>query len=80
MAPWLPSNRALPLNESVDDFMANANQTLRSEGQSALAKAASSPGAVTRVLAVDDEPAACKLLSVILGPPAFHCTTANSGE
>jgi len=33
-----------------------------------------------RVLVVDDEPVACKLLSVILGPPAFHCTTASSGE
>jgi putative nucleotidyltransferase with HDIG domain len=33
-----------------------------------------------RVLAVDDEHAACKLLSLILGPPAFHCTTARSGE
>jgi putative nucleotidyltransferase with HDIG domain len=33
-----------------------------------------------RVLVVDDEHAACKLLSLILGPPAFHCTTAHSGE
>ncbi len=33
-----------------------------------------------RVLAVDDEAAACKLLSLILGPPAFHCTTACNGE
>jgi putative nucleotidyltransferase with HDIG domain len=33
-----------------------------------------------RVLVVDDEAAACKLLSVILSPPAFHCTTADSGE
>jgi putative nucleotidyltransferase with HDIG domain len=33
-----------------------------------------------RVLVVDDEPGACKLLSLIVGPPAFHCTTASSGE
>jgi response regulator RpfG family c-di-GMP phosphodiesterase len=33
-----------------------------------------------RILAVDDEFAACKLISLILGPPAFHCTTASSGE
>jgi putative nucleotidyltransferase with HDIG domain len=33
-----------------------------------------------RVLAVDDESAACKLLTVILGPPAFHCSSANNGE
>ena len=33
-----------------------------------------------RVLVVDDEAAACKLLSVILGPAVFHCTTASNGE
>src|SRR5262249_6268284 len=33
-----------------------------------------------RILAVDDEPAACKLLSLILTPPAFHCTAASSGK
>src|SRR5215467_10326117 len=32
------------------------------------------------ILAVDDEPAASKLLSLILTPPAFHCTTASSGR
>ena len=33
-----------------------------------------------RVLAVDDEPAAAKLLALILAPPAFHCTTASTAE
>src|ERR1700687_6240802 len=33
-----------------------------------------------RVLAVDDESAACKLLSLILAAPAFQCTTASNGE
>ncbi len=33
-----------------------------------------------QVLAVDDEISACKLLSVILSPPGFHCTTASNGE
>ena len=33
-----------------------------------------------RVLAVDDESAACKLLSLILALPAFQCTTASNGE
>ena len=33
-----------------------------------------------RVLAIDDEFAAAKLLSVILGPPAFQCATASNGE
>jgi len=36
--------------------------------------------AVTRVLAVDDEPSACKLLSLFLAPPEFQCRTACSGE
>ena len=35
---------------------------------------------VVRVLTVDDEPAACKLLAIMLRPPAFSCSTANSGE
>jgi cyclic di-GMP phosphodiesterase len=34
----------------------------------------------TSVLVVDDEPAACKLLSAILRPPAFRCVTARNGE
>src|SRR5277367_6564201 len=33
-----------------------------------------------RVLAVDDDSAASKLLALLLAPPAFHCTRANSGE
>src|SRR5580700_8804942 len=35
---------------------------------------------IVRVLAVDDERAACKLLSIMLRPPAFSCATATSGE
>lgn len=34
----------------------------------------------TRVLVVDDEPAACTLLTVFLAQAAFDCTTALSGE
>jgi response regulator RpfG family c-di-GMP phosphodiesterase len=34
----------------------------------------------TRVLIVDDEAAARKLLSIILGPPEYDCATAGSGE
>ncbi len=44
------------------------------------ASAPSNGLSATRVLAVDDEPAASKLLSLILAPPAFRCTTACSGE
>lgn len=42
--------------------------------------ATSGPTSAIRVLVVDDEPAACKLLSIILAPPAFQCVTACSGE
>lgn len=35
---------------------------------------------LVNVLAVDDEPAACKLLALNLAAPAIRCTTANSGE
>jgi putative nucleotidyltransferase with HDIG domain len=35
---------------------------------------------MVRVLAVDDERSACKLLSVMLPPPDFYCVTAVSGE
>jgi len=35
---------------------------------------------VVRVLAVDDELAAAKLIALMLSSPAFHCTTASSGE
>ncbi|HEY6267620.1 MAG TPA: response regulator [Candidatus Acidoferrum sp.] len=40
----------------------------------------SHPRPVIRVLAVDDEPAACKLIAILLRPPAFYCTTAPNGE
>jgi putative nucleotidyltransferase with HDIG domain len=33
-----------------------------------------------RVLAVDDQPAARKLICLMLGPPAYHCTAAGGGE
>jgi putative nucleotidyltransferase with HDIG domain len=35
---------------------------------------------VARVLAVDDELASSKLIALMLSSPAFHCTTAPSGE
>ena len=40
----------------------------------------SPPRPVIRVLAVDDEPAASKLIAILLRPPAFYCTTAPNGE
>lgn len=38
------------------------------------------PPSVLRVLAVDDDPASCKLLALMLRPPAFYCITAGNGE
>jgi putative nucleotidyltransferase with HDIG domain len=68
------------LGENWAILMIDVNQVLRATPQPALAEISGTAGAVTRVLAVDDEPAACKLLSIILGPPAYACTTARSAE
>src|ERR1700730_17143110 len=60
--------------------MANLDRDLLSDGESIVGKGASDSRPATRVLAVDDEVSACKLLSIILGPPAFQCATASNGE
>jgi putative nucleotidyltransferase with HDIG domain len=46
----------------------------------ALENAAADVAPAIRVLAVDDERAAVRLLSFILAPPAFRCTTACTAE
>jgi len=61
-------------------FVTEADQALLAEAESSLAKVSSHQQPAARVLAVDDESSACKLLSLILGPPAFHCTSACNGE
>jgi putative nucleotidyltransferase with HDIG domain len=67
--------------------MSRADPALPAEAESSLTQTESklagfrsNPQHVARVLAVDDEAAACKLLSIILGPPAFRCSTAGNGE
>jgi putative nucleotidyltransferase with HDIG domain len=60
--------------------MTQVEQALPPETKNKHAGASSHPPSVARVLAVDDEAAACKLLSLILGPPSFFCTTASNGE
>ncbi|HYL83062.1 MAG TPA: HD domain-containing phosphohydrolase [Candidatus Angelobacter sp.] len=60
--------------------MTRADQSSRPESGGIPAETSPASRSVTRVLLVDDEPAACKLLSLILAPPAFHCSTADSGE
>jgi len=59
--------------------MIKASQVLPTEAEGALVEIASDRQPAARVLVVDDEPAACKLLSIILGPPAFRCATACNG-
>lgn len=44
------------------------------------ASMSSSESHTARVLAVDDELPALRLLSLMLSAPAFHCTTASNGE
>jgi putative nucleotidyltransferase with HDIG domain len=60
--------------------MSNADQVLSTETEGRFAEVLSDHQSGVRVLAVDDEPAACKLLSLMLVPPAFYCTAAGSGE
>ncbi|OLE46824.1 MAG: hypothetical protein AUG46_08425 [Acidobacteria bacterium 13_1_20CM_3_58_11] len=60
--------------------MANPDQELSPESESIVDGIASSRHPLTRVLAVDDELAASKLLSIILGPPDYYCATASNGE
>jgi len=50
------------------------------ENKSKMAGVPSEHQSAARVLAVDDESAACRLLSLILAAPAFQCTTASNGE
>jgi len=58
----------------------NADQVIPADADSILKKVSSDSRPAARVLVVDDEPSACKLLSVILDTPAFHCATAGTGE
>ena len=60
--------------------MTKADQVFRRGTEGSVADVPPACQAPARVLVVDDESTACKLLSLILGPPAFQCTTARSGE
>ncbi len=60
--------------------MANPKAPLPFPDQAIVDASARHPPPVLRVLAVDDESAACKLLALMLRPPSFDCTTATNGE
>jgi putative nucleotidyltransferase with HDIG domain len=60
--------------------MAKADQVFRRGTEGSVTDVPPACQAPARLLVVDDESTACKLLSLILGPPAFRCTTARSGE
>ena len=73
MASWA----SCPVNWTFR--MANPDQELSPESESIVDGIASSRHPLTRVLAVDDELAASKLLSIILGPPDYYCAMASNG-
>ncbi|MGA2430895.1 MAG: HD domain-containing phosphohydrolase [Candidatus Acidiferrum sp.] len=60
--------------------MTMADQFLPAQTKGPLAEVSSDRQPAIRVLAIDDESSARKLLSLILGPPAFECATARDGE
>jgi putative nucleotidyltransferase with HDIG domain len=60
--------------------MSNAEVPLSPQVETISGATALGRPSVVRVLAVDDELAASKLIALMLSSPAFHCTTASSGE
>jgi putative nucleotidyltransferase with HDIG domain len=60
--------------------MSNAEVPLSPQVEAISGATALGRPSVVRVLAVDDELAASKLIALMLSSPAFHCTTASSGE
>ena len=60
--------------------MPNLDEVLPPEGHGIAAKVMPPRRSLTRVLVVDDELAACRLLSILLGPPDYYCATASNGE
>ena len=60
--------------------MAYQDQNLPPEPQGIVDRVVPSGRSAPRVLLVDDEFAACKLLSIILAAPEYHCALASNGE
>ena len=60
--------------------MSDAEVPVTPQGEAISGAIALDRPSVVRVLAVDDELAASKLIVLMLSSTAFHCTTASSGE
>jgi putative nucleotidyltransferase with HDIG domain len=60
--------------------MPNLDQVLPPEGHGVADKVTPQRRFFTRVLVVDDELAARKLLSILLGPPDYYCAMAGNGQ
>jgi cyclic di-GMP phosphodiesterase len=60
--------------------MSKVDHVLSAETTGGLSGALSGYQPTARILVVDDQPAACKLLSLMFVPPAFQCTATSNGE
>jgi response regulator RpfG family c-di-GMP phosphodiesterase len=59
--------------------MADIDFPLARKAGTTMSAIASDRDSAVRVLAVDDEQAASRLIAIMLRPPAFYCTTASNG-
>lgn len=60
--------------------MSDVERTIAAQPQSISRPKSAQDSSAIRVLAVDDEPAALRLLCLILSAPPFQCTAASNGE
>lgn len=65
---------------SMTVLMDTPDQFFPTQIETGLSEVLTSHRNAVRVLVVDDEPSARKLLCLILTPPAFNCITASNGE
>jgi DNA-binding response OmpR family regulator len=60
--------------------MPSLDEVLPPEGHGIADKVMPPRHSLTRVLVLDDELSACKLLSILLGPPDYYCAMASNDE
>jgi putative nucleotidyltransferase with HDIG domain len=68
------------MGRANDEMLAGPHPPLSSDSVDTLAVPSSVARTGVRVLVVDDELPACKLLALMLAQPQFQCSTANTGE